>query len=297
MLHGEPLICNDLQAHPDRVGQPRGHVPIHSYLGVPLKRDGKVIGMVAVANKPGGCTEQDRDSLVRLAAVMTVSHQHRRTLVDLHKTTAELERSNRELEQFAYVASHDLQEPLRMVSSYAELLAQRYEGKLDADGDEFIGYAVDGARRMQALINDLLTYSRVSTRGKQFEPADCEAILERALANLQMACEESEAAVTHDPLPAVTADERQLVQVFQNLIGNAVKFRGDRRPEIHVGAARDDGAWRFSVRDNGIGIDRRHADRIFVMFQRLHGRQEYSGAGIGLAICKKIVNVTADASG
>ena len=289
MLHGEALTCNDLQAHPDRVGQPKGHVPIHCYLGVPLKREGKVVGMVAVANKPSGYTQEDRDSLIRLAAVMAVSQEHRRAVLNLKKVTAELERSNRELEQFASVASHDLQEPLRMVASFTQLLARRYEGKLDASADKFIGYAVDGANRLQRMINDLLAYSRVSVRGKPFAPVECEAALEGVLANLRLTFEENGAIVTHDPLPTVSSDVSQLVQLLQNLIGNAIKFRSREPPRIHISAERQPDEWVFAVRDNGIGMDRHHRERIFVIFQRLHTREEYTGTGIGLAVCKKIV--------
>ncbi|HRA98413.1 MAG TPA: ATP-binding protein, partial [Nitrospira sp.] len=189
----------------------------------------------------------------------------------------------------AYVASHDLQEPLRMVSSYTQLIAKRYKGKLDADADEFIAFAVDGANRMQRLIQDLLAYSRVKTGGRQFEPTAMETVLKAALANLTNAVAESHAVITHDSLPAVMGDEKQLAQLFQNLLSNAVKFRGPQPLHIHISAKQADGEWLFAVRDNGIGIDPEYADRIFVIFQRLHTREEYPGTGIGLAICKKIV--------
>lgn len=176
-----------------------------------------------------------------------------------------------------------------MVGSYTQLLAKRYKGKLDADADEFINFAVDGVVRMKSLINDLLDYSRVGTRGKELSPTDCEQIVSYALANLQSSIEECAAVVTHDPLPNVVADARQLGQLFQNLIGNAVKFRGDKPPTVHIGVKKEPTEWIFFVRDNGIGIDTEHVDRIFEIFQRLHSRAEYPGTGIGLAICKKIV--------
>lgn len=216
-------------------------------------------------------------------------HDLLRAQQSLEESIAELARSNADLQQFAYVASHDLQEPLRMIASYTQLLAKRYKGKLDADADDFIGYAVDGANRMQRLINDLLTYSRVTTQGNVFERVDCNQILEGALGNLRLAIEESGAVVTHDALPVVTADGKQLGQLFQNLIGNAIKFRGEEPPRVHVSAELRSNEWRFSVLDNGIGLDPQYAERIFVIFQRLHNREEYPGTGIGLALCKKIV--------
>lgn len=207
----------------------------------------------------------------------------------LQQTLAELARSNRELELFAYVASHDLQEPLRMVSSYCQLLQKRYKDKLDEDANEFIAYAVDGALRMQTLINDLLAYSRVGTRGKPLVPTSSEAALLKAMNNLKLAIEESGAQISYDPLPQVVGDTVQLTQLFQNLLGNALKFRGSDPPRIHVGAERQGLFWKIWVRDNGIGIDPADFDRIFIIFQRLHPRDEYPGTGIGLAICKKIV--------
>lgn len=201
-----------------------------------------------------------------------------------------LARSNHELEQFAYVASHDLQEPLRMVSNYTQLLARRYRDRLDADANEFIDFAVDGARRMQDLIHALLQYARVERSGREFAPVPADRIVADALSNLAGAIDESRASITVDPLPALTCDASQMTQVFQNLIGNAVKFRqADRTPIVRVAATREDSAWRLTVTDNGIGIEPRFFDRIFQMFQRLHGRGEYSGTGIGLALCQKIV--------
>jgi PAS domain S-box-containing protein len=202
----------------------------------------------------------------------------------------ELNRSNVELGQFAYIASHDLQEPLRMVASYTQLLSRRYKGKLDADADEFIAFAVDGATRMQRLIQDLLAYSRVGTKGKDLRDTSSEDTLEQAIINLRGAIQDSGALVTHDPLPPVMADERQLVQLFQNLVGNAIKYQNLGIPKVHISAAKNGGKqWIFSVKDNGLGIDPQYFDRIFGMFQRLHKREEFAGTGIGLAICKKIV--------
>lgn len=207
----------------------------------------------------------------------------------LRQTTLEMQRSNAELEQFAYVISHDLQEPLRMVSSYTQLLAKRYSNRLDADADEFISYAVDGARRMETLLHDLLEYSRVGTRGKPFSLVNCEHVVEQSMANLKIAIEECGASVTYDVLPTVMGDEGQLVRLFQNLIGNAIKFRRDEPPQVHVSAQRRHHVVTFSVRDNGIGIDPQNSGSIFDIFRRLHTREEYPGTGMGLAICKKIV--------
>lgn len=207
----------------------------------------------------------------------------------LSDQAAELERSNKELEQFAYVASHDLQEPLRSVASYVQLLARRYKGKLDKDADDFINFAVEGSERMKTLINDLLSYSRVATQGKEQKRVDLESVLDIVLKNLQLVVENTGARISHQSFPAVLADDVQMVQLFQNLINNAIKFHGKEAPMVQIAAKREGGRWLISVRDNGIGIDPQHNDRIFVIFQRLHSRGEYPGTGIGLAVCRRIV--------
>ena len=213
----------------------------------------------------------------------------------LVKTVKELKRSNDELQQFAYVSSHDLQEPLRMVSSYTQLLAKRYKGRLDPDADEFIAFAVDGCNRMQGLIQDLLAYSRAGSNGagsngKELREISSEDALKVALTNLRAAVEQSGALVTHDSLPVIKTDETQLTQIFQNLVGNAIKYRRAESPQVHISASKNAGnEWIFSVRDNGLGIAPQYFDRIFILFQRLHGRDEFEGTGIGLAICKKLL--------
>jgi signal transduction histidine kinase/CHASE3 domain sensor protein len=240
------------------------------YAVAPLRSGEEVVGAVLTF----------RDVTERLAA------QH-----ELEDSNRELARSNADLEQFAYVASHDLQEPLRAVVSYLQLLERRYAENLDERAVRYIGHAVEGGRRMQTLINDLLAYSRVGRREIAPEPVDVESVLDRTLTSLRVALEESEAVVTHDPLPTIVADQGQLAQLLQNLVGNAIKFRGEEPPRVHISAERqeEDRAWLFSVSDNGIGIAPEYRERVFLLFQRLHGREEYSGTGIGLAICKKIV--------
>ena len=224
------------------------------------------------------------------AAVFDDVTERRRAADALESTLADLRRSNADLEQFAYVASHDLQEPLRMVSSFTQLLAQRYRGKLDADADDFIGFAVDGAGRMQTLIGDLLAYSRVGTGGRPPTATDSRAAVGAALENLAVSIEETGALVTCEELPVVVVDETQLVMVFQNLIGNAIKFhRKGEPPRVHVSAGREGQAWAFRVRDNGIGIGPEYRTRLFTIFQRLHTRDEYPGSGIGLVSCKRVV--------
>ena len=224
--------------------------------------------------------KRHRDHLEELVAQRTAA---------LAQRSDELARSNADLEQFAYVASHDLQEPLRMVSSYLQLLEKRYKDRLDQGATTFIGFAVDGAARMQRLINDLLAYSRVGSRGAPFQPVDCTQVVETVLHALQVSIKASQGRISVGRLPVVMGDATQLAQLFQNLLTNALKFRGDSPPRVHVSAERQDTRWVFSVADNGIGVAPEYFDRIFVMFQRLHGRQAYSGTGIGLAICKKVV--------
>ena len=232
---------------------------------------------------------ESADGILVTAAIRDIT-ERKESDEHLAKTVEELKRSNDDLQQFAYVSSHDLQEPLRMVSSYTQLLAKRYKRRLDSDADEFIAFAVDGCNRMQGLIQDLLAYSRAGTNEKKLRKVSSENALQKALINLRAAITQSGAVVTHDALPAITTDETQFTQIFQNLVGNAIKYRRAEVPRVHVSAARNDGnEWTFSVRDNGLGIDPQYFERIFVLFQRLHGRDEFEGTGIGLAVCKRIV--------
>jgi light-regulated signal transduction histidine kinase (bacteriophytochrome) len=237
-------------------------------------------------------TEPDKPSIEMFAAIgaqLGLFWERTRAEEQLRRTSANLERSNQELQQFAYVASHDLFEPLRMVTSYLQLLAERYKGKLDKQADEFIGFAIEGTHRMEALIRDLLAYSRVDMRVNSLEPVESASAFDAAVANLKVAIEETGATVSRQTLPKVNADPVQLTQLFQNLIGNGLKFHGPDPPRIQTEARRSGDEWIFSVRDNGIGIESKYFETIFVIFRRLHTRKEYSGTGIGLAICKKIV--------
>ncbi len=240
-------------------------------------------------NAKGRVHRDDEGRPIRMMGLVMDIDARKQMEQTLEKQAAELARSNADLELFASIASHDLQEPLRMVSSYMDLLAGRYQGKLDDKATRWIGFAVDGVGRMKQLIGDLLEFSRVGTRGKKFTPTDCNVAFQQVLQNLQQAVKESGAEVTADALPTVQADGTQIVQVLQNLIGNAIKFHGDRPPVVRVEAQRRQAAWLFSVRDNGIGIDAQFADKVFAIFQRLHTREEYPGSGIGLAVCKKVV--------
>ncbi len=272
-----------------------------------LRRQGLDIPMIVVSGALGDVTAVEcikqgatdyvlKDGLARLPQVVrrALREKHERGLrhqaeKDLAKKVDELARSNADLEQFAYVASHDLQEPLRMVAAYTQLLSERYRGKLDENADKFIGYASEGALRMQVLIQDLLAFSRVGRTEGASANLDCNEVMEGVLQTLAAAIQESGAVISHPNLPAVWADRTQMAQLFQNLIGNAIKFRGKEPLAISVQAERKNENWLFSVKDNGIGIAPEYADNIFVVFQRLHTRTEYPGNGIGLAICKKIV--------
>ena len=239
-----------------------------TYTSTPIIEDGNIVGAVVTF----------RDITERKQAEE-----------ELKKLSDELARSNADLQQFAYTASHDLQEPIMVVAGFVNLLAKRYKGKLDEKADEFIEHAIDGTKRMQVLIKDLLDYSRVGSTGTSFTPTDCLSALDKAVFNLQIAIKESGAVITHDDLPTVMADSSQLIRLFQNLISNAIKFRGKEAPRIHISVKQKEDEWIFSFKDNGIGIDPKFSDQIFVMFQRLHTKKEYPGTGIGLATCKKII--------
>jgi PAS domain S-box-containing protein len=282
------------------VNIPKGHIAITRHISLPLIHKGEVIGLIQVANKKSDYTNEDVTLLEiigqSIAPVLDARLKQERqealrkiAEMKLQKSVEDLKKSNEELEQFAYVASHDLQEPLRMVSSYTQLLEKRYSDKLDQDAHDFINFAVDGAHRMQRLINDLLEYSRLTTRGKEFSETDACSVLGKAIRNLQIKIEDNGAVITNGELPKVKADEEQLIRIFQNLVDNAIKFRATENPRIHVDCRSKDNFWMFSVKDNGIGIDAKYKERIFQLFQRISNRTEYSGTGIGLAICKRII--------
>ncbi|MFH1702979.1 MAG: ATP-binding protein [Nitrospirota bacterium] len=223
-----------------------------------------------------------------LLAIEDITERRQRE-EELKKLSEELARSNTDLRDFAYVASHDLKKPLQSIEGFAKLLARRYKGKLDAKADEFIEYIGSGVKRMQMFIKDLLEYSQVGAKEKKFKPTDCSGVVQKAVGNLQAAIEESNAVVTYDELPTVMVDTPQMISLLQNLIDNAIKFRGEEAPRIYISAERKGDEWVFSIRDNGIGIDPKDSERIFGMFQRLHGSTDYPGTGIGLAICKRII--------
>ena len=287
---GEPIIAPDIETDPRIIRKFQKDAGFRSCAFLPLKVRNEVRGLVQLASREQGYFHAGREGyLMAIVRQIGIALENRELFEEVNAAKIELERSNAELQQFAYVASHDLQEPLRMISGYTQLLAKRYQGRLDSDADEFIGFAVSGANRMHALIQALLEFSRAGLNKRALAPVDLEAAFQVALAALRAAIQESGATVSHDPLPNVMGDEMLLVQLFQNLVGNGIKFRDGKRPEIHVSCKLDNQRWVFSVKDNGIGIDPQYAERIFLLFQRLHTQQEYSGTGIGLALCKKIV--------
>lgn len=305
----EPVVLRDLAEYPEAARAYLEKESIVSAAGVPLVGRAGVVGVMNLGTaSPHYFDAAGLDLLVGLGRQIAIGlekarlytetraqadelRKHRDHLEELvEERTAELKRSNEELEQFAYIASHDLQEPLRMVSSYTQLLEKRYKDHLDQDARDFIHFAVDGSKRMQMLINDLLSYSRVSTRGGEFELVDFNSALGEARADLKAAIEDTQALITNEELPTLMADEPQVVRLFQNLIGNALKFRGEAPPMVHVSAQERGDHWLFSVSDNGMGIDPEYHERIFTIFQRLKRGEECQGTGIGLAICKRIVN-------
>ena len=290
---GEPHLTNDVPNDP-RVGDREwaAREGLVAFAGYPLRSLGRVVGVIALFARHR--LEDDLiEALALVADAIAERVERSRAERQLHGRAQELARSNQDLELFAYASSHDLQEPLRQVVSYLQLLKRRHGAKLEGEALEFLDYAVDGGQRMQRLIADLLAYSRVARPDTPVGVVDVGAALDNALARLRQAMAEHGATVTRDALPAVRGNAPMLVQLFQNLIGNAVKFHGEAPPVVHVSAdlveGPEDGVWRFAVRDNGIGIERAYWERVFVMFRRLHRRDEYPGTGIGLAMCKKIV--------
>jgi signal transduction histidine kinase len=289
---GKPTVCRNMLTDPTfrpwrEEAIKRGYA---SSVVLPLLADGKTFGAITIySRQPDSFFEDEVSLLMELANDIAHGVMTLRLRAAHARAEEEVRRSNSDLQQFAYAASHDLQEPLRGIAGFARLLERRYKGKFDRKADEFIDYIIDDVKRMQALINDLLEYSRIEARGKVFKAVNCSVALEEAFYNLRSVIEETAADITYDLLPTVMADAPQLKRLFQNLIGNAIKFKGEERPRLHISAERRENDWVFSVKDNGIGFDVQFADRIFVVFQRLHARQDYPGTGIGLAICKRIV--------
>lgn len=274
-----------------------------SMLAVPLATNEQSLGMLVVFLQHGSLFVDEDLALLRIFAQQAAIVLQNQRMVDqlyernedleqkVKARTEDLQRSNEELKMFAYVASHDLQEPLRTISSYLQLIESRYSEKLDSDGHEFIAFAVDGAARMKELIQDVLMYSRVETQPKNFTIFSAQDAVDEVCKLLELSINEAQAIISYESLPEIKADRRLVIQLFQNLLGNAIKYRGDRKPEVNIGYARENGNWHFSVRDNGIGIEPQYLDQIFVVFRRLHHRGTYSGTGIGLAICKKSVEL------
>ena len=290
ILDARTIYCPDVDKE-NAIGPAGRKVGTKSYVAVPLFNNDVVVGALNIHSfEKNSFITDDVNTLEIVGKQISIAIANAQKTEDLQLYSTKLEESNSELKQFAYVASHDLQEPLRMVGSYLGLLERRYKDKLDQDANDFIFYAVDGAKRMQILINDLLSYSRVSTKAKPFESANTEHIVKGALKNLEILIEESGAEVDYKNLPEeIVVDSTQVGQLIQNLVSNAIKFCKDRKPKVEIGVEDREGEWLFSVRDNGIGIDPENYERIFIIFQRLHGKGDYPGTGIGLSICKRIV--------
>ena len=287
---GESRIVNEPASHPDSIGTPEGHPPITSFLGVPLKMSGKTIGMIGLGNKASGYDQDDQEAVETLAVAFVEALMRKRREEMIESYSARLERSNRDLQDFAYVASHDLQEPLRKVIAFGDRLVADYEEALDETGRDYLERMRDASKRMQTLISDLLAFSRVTTKGKPFTPVDLSIVAQDVVSDLEYRIEQTGGQVAIDPLPMVEADPTQMHQLLQNLVGNALKFhQADRQPVIKIsGNSGDDRTCRIIVDDNGIGFEPKFTERIFQPFQRLHLRREYEGSGMGLAICRRI---------
>ncbi len=297
---GKPSICENMQIDP-KFKPWREEAIKRSYASsicIPIMITGKVFGSLTIySEETNPFSEDEKRLLDELAddiaygiSSIRLKLEHDTAEIAVQKSLMDVQRSNAELQQFAYVASHDLREPLRMITSFLQLLERRYSDRLDDDAEEFIGFAVDGAKRLDAMINDLLSYSKVTRKEIEFNNADSEQILEQALINLKVPIEENNAIINHDPLPKIDGDANLLVQLFQNLIGNAIKYQSKNNPQIHISAIKEEDNYKFSIKDNGIGISPEHLERIFTIFQRLHTKDEYEGTGIGLAIAQKIVH-------
>lgn len=297
---GKPCICENMHTDPKfkpwrEEALKRGY---SSSIVLPLMSDGKAFGALNIYSIETNPFSYEETALLKELAddisygikSLKLKIAHEKAEKALRESLIEVERSNAELEQFAYVTSHDLREPLRMISSFLQLLERRYGNKLDEEAKEFIGYAVDGAQRLDAMINDILLYSRVANKEKQFTKVRCEKVLDEAYLNLKASIEETNTKISIEPLPTLVMDEHLMIQLFQNLLSNAIKYRSDETPKIHVFTKKEDNHWLFGVKDNGIGISKEHAEKIFTIFQRLHTKDEYEGTGIGLAIAQKIVH-------
>ena len=297
MKTGEPYFSHDVPTDPKRTGIPPGHPPLNTFLGIPLYAGGEFVGVLGLANAPGGFRPEILDYLAPLNKIcgiimlsLKIDRRRAEAIARLQHMTEELKASNDELQTFAYVASHDLQTPLRAISGFVTLLQKDYAGQLDERADGWIQHVVDATRRLQSLITDLLQYSRVGAAEPAREPTDLGELLALVMESLKPDIEDAGASVTAGDLPVVAGDRSLLEQLLQNLLGNALKYRSDAPPAIHVAAERTDGVWTLSVRDNGLGIDPKHHDKVFEVFRRLHTQQQIPGSGVGLAVCRRVVH-------